>query len=101
MGHSPENVIYCGSLAPSGRCRRTECGSHFDIFMLRGDPAWGMKGFCGNVGSGSHADRAVCGKRGFVEPTKDPRLAATAVANVLTVATIAALFLSIPKRIPL
>ena len=37
--------------------------------------------------SGSHADRAFCGKRGLVKPAKSPRLAATAVANALTVAT--------------
>ena len=36
---------------------------------------------------GSHADRAFCGKRGLVGPPKNPRLAATAVANTLTVAT--------------
>ena len=36
---------------------------------------------------GSHADRAFCGKRGLVGPAKKPRLAATAVANTLTVAT--------------
>jgi hypothetical protein len=36
---------------------------------------------------GSHADRAVCEKRGLVKPVKSPRLAANAVANALTVAT--------------
>ena len=29
----------------------------------------------------------TCGKRGFVKPTKSPRLAATSVANALTAAT--------------
>ena len=40
-----------------------------------------------NAGLGGHADRAVCGKRGPVLLSKSPRLAATAVANTLTVAT--------------
>jgi hypothetical protein len=40
-----------------------------------------------NARFGSHADRAVCGKRGLVTLAKNPRLAATAVANALTVAT--------------
>ena len=35
---------------------------------------------------GSNADREVCGKRGHLSD-KSPRLAATAVANALTVAT--------------
>ena len=36
---------------------------------------------------GSHADRALCGKRGLVRPLQNPRLATTAVANALTVAS--------------
>ncbi len=36
---------------------------------------------------GSHADRAVCGKRGLVKPVKSLRFVASAVANALTVAS--------------
>ena len=46
-----------------------------------------MKAFYENVRFGSHADRVVGGTRGLVYSAKNPPLAATAVANALTVAT--------------
>jgi len=45
-----------------------------------------MIGIYENARFGSHADRAVRGKRGHLS-NKSPRLAATAVVDALTVAT--------------
>ena len=46
-----------------------------------------MGHFHGIVRFGSHADRAVCGKRGLVKAMKDLRLSAILVAKELTVVT--------------
>ena len=54
---------------------------------IRSDAVRRPSRFHENARLGSHADRAFCGKRGLVKPAKTPRLAATGVANMLTVAT--------------
>jgi hypothetical protein len=38
------------------------------IFIGGGAPQWRMENSYENAGLGSHADRAVCGKRGPVNP---------------------------------
>ncbi len=44
------------------------------IFIRGGAPMQHMKDFHENAGLGSHADRDVCGKRGLLGSTKNPRL---------------------------
>ncbi|HVN82684.1 MAG TPA: hypothetical protein VMW38_27115 [Terriglobia bacterium] len=67
-------------------CRRSEIGSHLHHFHGPCSPDRPTGHFHENGRSGSHADRTVCWKRGH-SFDKSPRLAATAVAKALTLAT--------------
>ena len=82
------------SKAPRGRSvsTRLEAGrprpvfQHFQVTWRPSEEHGWLPCFNEYARLGSHADRAVCGKRGHLSD-KSSRLAASAVANALTVAT--------------